>query len=255
MKTRASEKDRVLIEPRRRKGESPVSDKIIITFTPFELDLALKAFNLDKSKGRAVDMSRLYNIGPSGEGPDLVGPAMGAPAAVFLLERINALGGRNIVTLGTCGSLQKDLPIGDIVIPEDALSEEGTSCHYGLSGSISRPDSDLPGTLESTLLQKGYPFRKGRIWTIDAPFRETIEKGRRYRDTGILGVTMETSAMMTVSAFRGVRLAGLLVVSDELGDLKWKPGFTKDALYTTFQKAALIVRDFLSSLSGERDDL
>lgn len=255
MKIRVSEMDHVLIEPRRRKDEPPVSDKIIISFTPFELELALKAFDLDKSRGRAIDMSRLYNIGPPGEGPDLVGPALGAPAAVFLLERIIALGGRHIITLGTCGSLQQDIHVGDICLPRDALSEEGTSVHYGLSGSVSKPDSDLLGNLETALKQKGYPFRKGRIWTTDAPFRETVEKVRKYRDMGILGVDMETSALMTVSAFRGVRLASLLIVSDELGELKWKPGFSKSSLLMTFQKAAILIRDFLSGISGKKDDL
>lgn len=251
MKTRATEMDHVLIEPRRRKGEPPVSGQIIMTFTPFELDLALKAFHSEKSGGRVLDLSRLYPV----QGLDLVGPAMGAPAAVFLLERIIALGGRSIITLGTCGSLQQDIHIGDIVLPEDALSEEGTSAHYGLSGSVSQPDSGLFSNLETALLQKGCSFRKGRIWTTDAPFRETVEKVRRYRDMGILGVDMETSALMTVSAFRGVRLASLLVVSDELGELKWKPGFSKRSLLMAFQEAALLIRDCLSGLSGEEHDL
>lgn len=251
MKTRDNKLDRVLIEPRRRKDEPPVSSKIIITFTPFELDAALKAYDLDKAGGRTLDLSRLYPVGQPGEGPDLVGPALGAPAAVFLLERIIALGARHIVTLSTCGSLQKDIHIGDIILPDDALSEEGTSVHYGLSGSVSRADSYLHDKLESALLQKGYPFRKGRIWTTDAPFRETLEKVRSYRDEGILGVDMEISAMMTVSAFRGVSLANLLVVSDELGDLRWKPGFSDESLTTTFKKAALLIRDFLFCLSGE----
>jgi nucleoside phosphorylase len=255
MKTVDNKKDRVLIEPKRRKDEPPVSNKIIITFTPFELDAALKAYELDKAGGRALDLSRLYHVGREEGGADLVGPALGAPAAVFLLERIIALGGRQIVTLSTCGSLQKDIHIGDIILAEDALSEEGTSAHYGLSGSVSRTDSGLIEKMESALLKKGYPFRKGRIWTTDAPFRETLEKVRLYRDRGILGVDMEISAMMTVSAFRGVSLVNLLVVSDELGDLKWKPGFSDESLSLTFKKAALLVREFLFWLPGEKDEI
>ncbi|MDZ7698369.1 MAG: hypothetical protein U5R49_16080 [Deltaproteobacteria bacterium] len=43
---------------------------------------------------------------------------------------------------------------------------------------------------------------------------------------------METSALMTVSAFRGIALAPLLVISDELFDLKWRRGFSKSVFKT-----------------------
>ena len=242
----AYEKERVLIEPRRRKGEPPVSPRVILTFTPVELRLALQALDLEGSKGRTLDLSQVYSPGHERKGPDLIGPAMGAPTAVFLLERIIALGGRTILTLGTCGSLQPDLPVGEMVLPVEALSEEGTSVHYGLHGSIARPLPGLYSGLEKFLTEKGLPFRKGRIWTTDAPFRETVEKVSRYRDRGILAVDMETSALMTASAFRGVSLAGLLVVSDELGSLKWRPGFTEASFLSAFQRAARLLMDFLA---------
>ena len=56
-------------------------------------------------------------------------------------------------------------------------------------------------------------------------YRETPSKVRAYRDQGILAVEMEMSALMTVGIYRSVRVAGLLVVSDELFDLKWRAGF------------------------------
>jgi|GEM_PF-6795755 len=50
----------------------------------------------------------------------------------------------------------------------------------------------------------------------DAIFRETEDKVEEYAKRGILGVKMESSALMTIASFRGVELAVALAVSDEL---------------------------------------
>jgi hypothetical protein len=52
---------------------------------------------------------------------------------------------------------------------------------------------------------------------------------------------MEMSALMTVALFRAVSVAALLVVSDELFDLKWKPGFSDPVLGKRARAAAEIL--------------
>ncbi len=47
---------------------------------------------------------------------------------------------------------------------------------------------------------------------------------------------MEISALYTVGHFRNVRVASLVVISDELADLTWKPGF-KNAAFRKASKA------------------
>jgi len=56
---------------------------------------------------------------------------------------------------------------------------------------------------------------------------------------------MEISALLTVAAYRSVSLAGLLVVSDELSDLKWRPGFSNPLL----KKNTRLAGELLLSLS------
>ena len=160
----------------------------------------------------------------------LAGPFMGAPHAVIALEKLIVLGARRILVLGWCGSLQPDLKIGGLVIPDRAISEEGTSQHYPLPNGAPRSDSGLNRMLEISLKGQGFTFTKGEIWTIDAIYRETPEKVKAYQEKGVLAVEMEISALLTVAAYRSVSLTGLLVVSDELFDLKWRPGFSNPRL-------------------------
>jgi purine-nucleoside phosphorylase len=48
-----------------------------------------------------------------------------------------------------------------------------------------------------------------------------------FRQQGVLGVDMETSAMYALGKFRGVQVCNLLVISDEVHS-EWKPAFGKE---------------------------
>ena len=83
----------------------------------------------------------------------------------------------------------------------------------------------------------GRRLHRGPVWTTDAPFRETPAKVSDYQRRGALAVEMECSALFTVAAFRAVSAAALLVVSDELSSLTWRPGF-RDPRFTRGREAA-----------------
>jgi len=171
---------------------------------------------------------------------------MGAPAAVLLLERLIALGARWIAGVGSCGSLQPEITIGKIILPTGALIEEGTSAHYQGPSVKTTPNPALREAIRQQLLAKGIQPLEGRIWTTDAPFRETVDKVSSYQNEGILGVEMETSALMTVASFRRVFFASVLVVSDEIGSLRWKRGFKEPAYLEGLAKAARVAVEVLA---------
>lgn len=155
----------------------------------------------------------------------LAGPAVGAPQAVMVTEKLIALGVREILAVGWCGSLQRNTAIGDIVIPLGAVCEEGTSAHYPVGHPPPGPSLELVAALRQALRIGGFTIHEGMVWTTDAPYRETAAKVAEYQRKGVLAVDMETSALFTLAAYRGIRLAVLLVVSDDLSTLKWIHGF------------------------------
>ena len=63
---------------------------------------------------------------------------------------------------------------------------------------------------------------------------------------GVLGVEMEASALFRVGAYRGARVASLLVVSDELAGRTWRPGFDDPAFRTGTRQGLKIVVDVMS---------
>jgi uridine phosphorylase len=186
----------------------------------------------------------------TGSSISLAGPFIGAPHAVMGLEKLIVLGAKSIWVLGWCGSLQPDLNIGDFVIPERAISEEGTSKHYPSAGETPGADPGLNRILAHAISRKGRIFSEGNIWTTDAIYRETPEKVKRFQQLGVLAVEMEISALLTVAAYRSAALAALLVVSDELSDLKWKPGFSDPRLKENTRLAGDLLLDLSKTLGG-----
>jgi uridine phosphorylase len=164
-----------------------------------------------------------------GKGITVAGPVLGAPYAVMVLERLIALGAKVVLALGWCGSLQNQVKVGSLVIPTAAVSGDGTSRHYLPGQTQPAPHPDLIRLLQAQLQDPDIPRHCGPVWTTDAFYRETPEQVRHYQEQGVLGVELEMAALFAVGQYRQMAVAGLLVVSDELADLTWRPGFKSPA--------------------------
>lgn len=183
---------------------------------------------------------KVYTGETGGTRVSFVTLAMGAPGTVAELEDLVAAGARRIIGLGMAGSLQPEAPVGSVLLPTECIREEGTSAHYLSPTAKVGPEPGLMEELARAAAAGGLAVRRGPHWTTDAPYREFVRKIEQYREAGVLGVDMETSAMYALGRFRGVAVANLLVVSDELWR-DWRPAFETDELKKAMRKAALAV--------------
>ena len=235
--------DDAVIQPRKGKNDPTLGPDVLMVVIPQDLERLSKLKPMD---GFDLGFFKIFRLKDHTRGSlALTGPFLGAPQAVMVMEKIIALGAKRICVFGWCGSLQPDLKIGDIVIPLHAIAEEGTSRHYPIENRKPGTDQGLNRILERALEQEGLPYRKGKVWTTDAPYQETASKVKTYRGKEVLAVEMEMSALMTLAIYRSVTLSGLLVVSDELFDLKWHKGFSSPLFKKRCEQAGnLLVRLF-----------
>ncbi len=196
-----------------------------------EPDLRFLANSVGGLKTQPFFMGTLMTENKGHGGICIAGPYMGSPYGVMLLESLIARGVKKILVVGWCGAVSKDLGPGDMVVPTQALVDEGTSHHYlALEGDppIVSPDNELSDLLASHLAECGESAHRLPIWTTDAIYRETPDKVSWYRNKGARAVEMECSALFAVAQFRKVPIAALLVVSDSLAaESGWDPGFKK----------------------------
>ncbi|MBQ7307542.1 MAG: nucleoside phosphorylase [Clostridia bacterium] len=148
---------------------------------------------------------------------------MGASACVGIFEQIQELGIENFLYTGMCGCLVNDIKQQSIIIPTLSLRDEGTSYHYQKPSDEIELDKNVVTILEDTIKNLNLSYTKGKTWSTDAIFRETIEKVNKRKSQGAIVVDMECSALCAVSKFRNKRFGQIFYVEDNLSNDKYDP--------------------------------
>ena len=213
-----------IINPKKSRSEPDIDPLSLLIPLPADLQRITRLFGEAGSLCFKNNLLRVFQLTDSSRTIGVAGPAVGAPQAVMILEKLIALGARRVIFLGWTGGLNPALSPGDLILPDEAISEEGTSRHYS-DERRSKPSSSLLRDITAALKEKDLSFKQGPVWSTDAPYRETVDKVKAFQSQGVLGVDMETSAIFTVSAFRGIEAAALLIVSDDLSKMTWRHGF------------------------------
>ena len=150
---------------------------------------------------------------------------IGAPVAAIVLEELAAAGTSAFVSIGTAGSLQPNLRVGDLVLCDAAVRDEGVSHHYLPPARLASAPAAMTALFGDAIRRTGVALRTGTSWTIDTPYRETVAEVRHYQSDGVLCVEMEAAALFAVAEVRSLDLASAFVISDSLADLVWDPQF------------------------------
>jgi len=171
---------------------------------------------------------------------------IGAPAAAFTLEEAIACEAKTIFEVGVSGALQTFLQPGDIVVVTEAIRDEGTSHHYLPPEVKVESSARLRDKLIMYLNKKKIKHFVGPVWSTDGVYRETCGKFRKFKNTGVLAVDMETSAIFAVAKYRNVEAASAQVISDVLTENGWLQAFGHQSVRENTQVLLKAVLEVLS---------
>lgn len=140
---------------------------------------------------------------------------IGGPYAVLVAEQLAAAGAELIIGLTSAGRVSPDLPLPCLVAVTGAIRDEGTSFHYlPVSRDVACPAPVVVPHLERELAATGWAVRCGKVWTTDAPYRETQTQLEMWADEGVLAVEMQAASLFAFGAARGVAIASVAMVSN-----------------------------------------
>lgn len=143
---------------------------------------------------------------------------IGGPYAVLIAEQLAASGAKLIVGLTSAGRVARDLPLPCLVVITDAIRDEGTSLHYLPAGSeVACPSPQVTALLEEELPETGWAVRSGKVWTTDAPYRETQTQLQQWSDNSVLAVEMQAASLFAFGRARGVAVVSVAMVSNAVG--------------------------------------
>ncbi|MFN3535531.1 MAG: hypothetical protein ACK4WB_09100 [Desulfatiglandales bacterium] len=215
-----------IIQVKRLEGEPTLVSPAILVAFPYLLKKLLSFKELSVHNFRDGIVEKMWHRPlPNGSSLGILGPVLGAPQAALVLEKICALGAREAIVIGCCGAVSEELAIGDILVPDCALSEDGVSRIYCGEQLVFLPDDEMVARLEGYLKRYKLCYKMGALLSTDAVLRETRTKMDAYKRLGIKGVDMEVASLFCVGVKKGIRVAAVLAVSDELYGRSWRPGF------------------------------
>jgi uridine phosphorylase len=149
-------------------------------------------------------------IARDGEPLTIQATGMGGPSAAIVCEELIALGATTLVRIGTCGALDPELELGELLAAEAVLPADGTSAALGAAARLV-PDPDLL----ARLMDAG--ARPATVVSSDLFYDPRADAAAGWRDQGAVAVEMEAATLFQIAARRGVSAACVLGVSDVPG--------------------------------------
>jgi purine-nucleoside phosphorylase len=139
---------------------------------------------------------------------------MGCPSAAIVMEELVQLGVKRFLRVGTCGGLQADMKLGDLVIALTAIAADSTADHLVNEPHVATASWELVHGAVHAAKELGKPVRVGPIVSSDLFYNPDDGQYARWSERGVLAVEMEAAVLFTIGALRKVEAGCLLTVSD-----------------------------------------
>ncbi|MFS0788593.1 purine-nucleoside phosphorylase [Shouchella sp. 1P09AA] len=177
----------------------------------------------------------------NGKKISVMGTGMGMPSmGIYSWELINIYGVKNLIRIGSCGALQDNLNLYDIIIGMGASSNSSYVSQYHIPGHYAPVASySLLEKSKQIADEKGYPVHVGNILSSDTFYSADKEANDKWRKMGILGIEMEAAALYMNAAEAGVNALCILTVSDHIYKQEETTAEERQTSFTKMMEIAL----------------
>ena len=168
---------------------------------------------------------------------------MGCPSAAIVVEELVQLGVKRFLRVGTCGGLQPDMSLGDLIVAVSAVAADRTVDKLvGFEPHVPTADFGLVHGAVHAAKELGKPVRVGPIVSSDLFYNPDEGQYERWSSRGILAVEMEASVIFTLGALRKIPAGCLLTVSDVVVEGEFKRISDEDMRAAVDQMTELALR-------------
>ena len=153
-----------------------------------------------------------------GKRVSVMGHGMGVPSmAIYSYELFNFYGVKKIIRVGSAGSMNPDLHIGDLMLAQGACTNSNYASQFQLSGTFAPiADFDMLRAAVEKAEELGYNYKVGNIYSSDIFYDENSGATAQWQKMGVLAVEMESAALYMNAARYGGRALCLCTISDSL---------------------------------------
>ena len=197
------------------------TDKLIITFFPDVIDDLMKNNQLELE--RKISGENPVYIYRFKDQPDIMITLgyVGCPACAGNLEFFAACGAKKVIFCGGGGVLDKNIKVGELLVVEGAIRDEGFSYKYLKPSRYIYTDKSITKKITSYLEKNKISYITGITWTTDAMFRETKALVEQRKIEGAKIVEMEQSGCIAMAQYRGFDYGAIIYGGDDVSQEEW----------------------------------
>lgn len=189
-----------------------VSSRVIVCGDPE------RAGKISQKFDRAEEVSfnreyRLINGEAGGKKITVVSHGVGAAGAAVCFKELVKGGAKEIIRVGTAGSLDPEITDGDVVIATGAIREDGVGSQLVSQAYPAIADYRLVNNLNKSADKLGYKPRSGIVLTVGAFYPELENLPSNYFSrTDAIAVEMEASILFLIASLNEVRAGGVMAI-------------------------------------------
>ena len=196
-----------------------IAETILLPGDPLRAKYIADNFLTDVKQFNATRNMFGYTGYYKGKRVSVMGTGMGCPSmGIYSYELIHFYGCKNLIRVGTAGSLQEHVKVRDIVIGMGACTTSNYVKQFHLLGDYSCICSyDLLRKAVDKAEERGMNYHVGNILSSDMFYNpEMPAMGTSWGQMGVLAVEMESAALYSNAAYAGVNALCILTISDSL---------------------------------------
>lgn len=200
-----------------KQGE--IAETILLPGDPLRAKYIAETFLEDVTQFNTVRNMFGYTGTFQGKRISVMGTGMGVPSiGIYSYELIAFYGVKNLIRIGTAGSLHESVKIRDVVIGMGASTNSNFAHQYGLPGTFAAIASyDLVKKAADTAVELGMNnIKVGNILTSDVFYDADPEAWKKWSSMGVMAVEMEAAALYMNAAKLGANALCILTISDSL---------------------------------------
>ncbi len=156
---------------------------------------------------------------------------------------------QNIIRVGSCGALDENIKVGDLVIVDNVIRGDGVTPYYVDKDFVTKSDKKLSDVMYDVAKGMGLNVHRGTTWTTDALLRETREIVEAKRKEGAIAVDMVSSTLLTIAQVYNIKACSILAVSDNV--ITGEMGFMNPLYYMAESSVIAIALETVKKLEGK----
>ena len=209
------------LNPSHYAGDGFDTDKMVITFFPEVIEKLLVTGKIQKAYTISGENTLIIYRFTAKPDVLLTLGCVGCPACGGNLDLFNAMGITKVMFCGGGGVLDKNIEVGQILVVDGAIRDEGFSYQSIPASRVIYTDPKITSKIVAYLEKQAVSYIRGLAWTTDAIFRETSDRIEQRKNEGAKIVEMEQAGCIAVAQFRRFAYGALIYGGDDLTGKDW----------------------------------